>query len=52
MVRILTYIQVIPMAAFYEPHLIADPTSPFVRDAASNKLVRRGNFAAGRVYGR
>lgn len=28
------------MAQFYEPDLIADPNSPFVRDA-SNKLVRR-----------
>jgi hypothetical protein len=29
------------MPRFYEPDLIADPNSPFVRDA-SNKLVRRG----------
>ena len=29
------------MSRFYEPDLIVDPNSPFVRDA-SNKLVRRG----------
>jgi len=29
------------MPRYYEPDLIADPNSPFVRDAA-NKLVRRG----------
>jgi hypothetical protein len=29
------------MPRFYEPDLITDPDSPFVRDAA-NKLVRRG----------
>jgi hypothetical protein len=29
------------MPRFYEPDLIVDPNSPFVRDAA-NKLVRRG----------
>ena len=29
------------MSRFYEPDLIIDPNSPFVRDA-SDKLVRRG----------
>ena len=29
------------MPRFYEPDLMVDPNSPFVRDA-SNKLVRRG----------